>query len=203
MRATSCALLIVLSLAVSVAGQSPSPRPPRPTFDCAKATGEIETMICKDPALIALDRQLADVYARALKRLPVKVAAEQRNVQRGWIAERNGCADRDDPRACVEITYQMRIVELQIKSGQLKVPKPVGYVCTGGDDQPLSVTFYSETQPQSAVISYGNDQVIAFWARAASGARYAAKDVDFQENPGEATLIWSGTRVTCKPAEPK
>ena len=94
----------------------------------------------------------------------------------------------------------MRIVELQIKSGQLKVPKPVGYVCTGGDGQPLSVTFYSETQPQSAVISYGNDQVIAFWARAASGARYATKDVDFWEREGEATLTWSGTRMTCKPA---
>jgi hypothetical protein len=95
----------------------------------------------------------------------------------------------------------MRIVELQIKSGQLKVPKPVGYVCTGGNDQPLSVTFYSETQPQSAVITYGNDQVIAFWARAENGARYATRDVDFLERDGEATLIWSGTRMTCKPEE--
>jgi uncharacterized protein len=201
MRISCCIVLIALSVAAA-SGQTPSPapRPQRPTFDCAKTTGEIEAMICKDPALIALDRLLADVYARALKRLPVKIAAEQRNLQRSWIADRNGCADRDDPRACTETTYQMRIVELQIKSGQLKVPKPVAYVCTGGDDQPLSVTFYSETQPQSAVITYGNDQVIAFWARAASGARYATREVDFWEQQGEATLTWRGTRMTCKPA---
>lgn len=201
-KAISCILPIVLSWPVWVAGQAPSALRQRPTFDCRKATGEIELMICKDPDLIALDRQLGEVYARALKRLPPKAAAEQRTVQRAWIGERNGCADRDDPRACAAITYQMRIAELQIKSAQLKVPAPVGYVCTGFEGQPLTVTFYDETAPRSVVITYGNDQVIAFAARAASGARYTAKDVDFWEHQGEVTLTWSGTRMTCKPAAP-
>ena len=172
----------------------------KPTFNCAKPSGEVEATICKDDALIALDRQLADVLARALKRLPPKTAAEQRTVQRAWIAERNRCVDEDDPRACVDVSYRMRIVELQIKSAQLKVPKPAGFVCTGGDGQPLSVTFYNDTDPKSAVITYGNDQVIAFAARTASGSRYTAKDVDFWEHQGDATLTWSGARVTCKAA---
>ena len=198
-KAITCILPMVLSMPSAAGGQTALQRP---TFDCRKATGEIEAMICKDPELIALDRQLADVLARALKRLPPKVAAEQRTGQRAWIGDRNGCADRDDPRACTAISYQMRIAELQIKSGQLKVPKPVGYLCTGFEGQPLTVTFYNETEPKSVVITYGSDQVIAFAARAASGARYTAKDVDFWEHQGEATVMWSGTRMTCKPAEP-
>jgi uncharacterized protein len=198
-RVTLVAFLTLSSLSLSAVVEAQTAQ--RPTFNCAKPSGEIEAMICKDPALIALDRQLADVYARALKRLPAKTAAEQRTVQRGWIAERNACVDRDDPRACTEITYQIRIVELQIRSGQLKGPKPVGYVCTGGEGQPLSVTFYTEAEPKAAVVTYGKDQVIAFAARVASGFRYAAKDVDLREDQGEATLTWSGTRVTCRPAE--
>lgn len=195
---SSIMLLFTLSLAPAVsAGQAP----PRPTFNCAKASGEIEMLICRDPELIALDRRLADVYARALKRLPAKVAADERTVQRGWISDRNGCADRDDPRACVAIGYQMRIVELQIRSGQLKVPKPVGYLCTGFEGQPLTATFYNETEPKSVVITYGNDQVIAFAARAASGARYTAADVDFWEHKGEVSLTWAGTRFMCRVVE--
>ena len=196
---TLIALVTLSSLGLNAMSQAQAVA--RPTFNCAKASGEIEAMICKDPALIELDRQLADVYARALKRLPAPRAAEQRKVQKGWIAERNGCVDRDDVRTCTEITYRMRIVELQITSGQLKVPKPVGYVCTGGEGQPLSVTFYTETEPKSAVITYGNNQVIAFAARAASGSRYTAKDVDFRESAGEASLTWSDVRVTCKAPE--
>jgi uncharacterized protein len=196
MSVTFWIVLVALHLPAGVDGQTALPRP---SFDCAKAAGEIETLICKDAALIALDRQLADVFARALKRLPSKVAAEQRTVQRGWIADRNACADRDDPRACTELSYQTRIVELQIRSGQLKVPKPVSYLCDGDPAEPLRVTYY-ETEPGSAVITYGDDQVIAFAARAASGVRYTTPEVDFREHQGEARLVWSGVKVTCKVA---
>jgi uncharacterized protein len=74
----------------------------------------------------------------------------------------------------------------------------VGYLCTGFEGQPLTATFYNETEPKSVVITYGNDQVIAFAARAASGARYTATDVDFWEHQGEVTLTWSGTRMVCR-----
>ena len=75
-RAISWILPVVLSLGTWVHAQTPAKPPQRPTFDCRKATGEIEAMICKDAELIALDRRLADVYARALKRLPATVAAD-------------------------------------------------------------------------------------------------------------------------------
>ena len=92
--------LLTLTLIVIAATRTGAQPPPRPTFDCAKATGEIETLICKDPALIALDRKLADVFGAAVKKLPPRVAAEQRTLQRGWITNRNECVDADDLRAC-------------------------------------------------------------------------------------------------------
>jgi uncharacterized protein len=190
--------LTLMLIVIATPGTDAQP-PPRPTFDCAKATGDVETLICKDPGLIALDRKLADVFAAAIKKLPTKVVAEQRRLQRAWIDGRNECVEADDVRACTERTYQMRIVELQILSGQVKGATPVDFVCTGGEDRPLRATFF-ETEPRSALIAYGGDRVIAFIARSASGARYTAANVDFWDRQGEATLTWFGSGVSCKPA---
>jgi uncharacterized protein len=188
-------LTLMVIATTGIAAQAP----PRPTFDCAKATGEIEALICKDPDLIALDRQLAAVFAAAVKKLPPRVAAAQRTQQRAWAASRNECVDADDLRACTERTYQMRIVELQILSGQVKGAKPVDFVCVGGEDRPLTVTFF-ETEPRSAQIAFGGDRVIAFIARSASGARYTAANADFWEHQGKATFTWFGIGLTCQPA---
>src|SRR5688572_7235353 len=191
--------LLTLTVFVIAATRIQAQAPPRPTFECAKATGEIEALICKDPALIALDRKLADVFGTAVKKLPPRVAVEQRTLQRGWITNRNECVDADDLRACTERTYQMRIVELQIISGQLKGPKPVDFVCVGGEDRPLTLTYF-ETEPRSALIQYGGDRIIAFIARSASGARYTGANVDFSEQQGKATLTWHGSALACQPA---
>jgi membrane-bound inhibitor of C-type lysozyme len=37
-----------------------------PAFDCAKATGEVEKLVCTDEGLAALDRKLDGVYNAAL-----------------------------------------------------------------------------------------------------------------------------------------
>jgi uncharacterized protein len=41
-----------------------------PSFDCRKASTEIELMICALPSLAADDRDLNAAYTAALKRLP-------------------------------------------------------------------------------------------------------------------------------------
>jgi len=175
------------------------PLPSSPTFDCSKASGQVERLICKDDGLAALDRRMAEVYAKAMKNWPANIAKEQRAYQRGWIKGRNDCWKADDLRACTELSYRTRIVELQIKSGQLMVPTPVGYACTGGEDKPFLATFYQQTEPSSAVITYGDDQVIAFSAASASGAKYTAANVEFWEHQGEASVNWFGTKLTCRP----
>ncbi len=47
---------------------------------------------CHDAGLAALDRLLAQVYAKALKNWPQQEAATQRTLQRGWIKGRNECS---------------------------------------------------------------------------------------------------------------
>jgi uncharacterized protein len=189
----------LLALATGALAASGEQQQPRPTFDCVKASGQVETLIRKDPELIALDRKMADVYAAAMKKWPTNIATEQRAYQRGWIKGRNDCWKADDSRACTKLSYRTRIVELQVKSGQLMVPTSVGYKCTGGEDKPFSATFYRQTDPPSAVITYGDDQVIAFAAPLASGAKYTAANVEFWEHQGEASVEWFGTKLTCRP----
>jgi len=169
-----------------------------PAFDCSKATGVVEELICTDEGLAALDRRLAEVFATAVENWPADDLAELKAFQRGWIKGRNDCWKAEDVRACVESSYQSRIVELQIQSGQLEVPPPVGYVCEGHEGTPFFAVFFRQTDPPSAVLTFGDAQVIAFIARSGSGARYIADNVEFWEHHGEARVDWYGTPLTCE-----
>lgn len=100
-----------------------------PSFDCAKAAGAVETLICKDAALAALDNELATLYPKALSNLSPEQLKTEKAMQRGWIKGRNDCWKAKDLRQCVEENYQQRITELQIKGGQLTVLTPVDYQC--------------------------------------------------------------------------
>lgn len=190
----SIIVAILVGASVCTNAQSVSP-----SFDCSKASGQVEELICADADLAALDRKLADVYEKAIAAWPAEEVSKQKAMQRGWISGRNECWKEDEVRSCVEREYQTRTVELQIQSGQLMAPAPTGYACEGGENQPFFVTFYAETDPPSAVITYGDDQVIAFSAPAASGARYTADRVELWEHQGEAKVDWFGTELVCKP----
>jgi uncharacterized protein len=196
---TVAAVLAVIGLVVPVAAAGQAAKPASPSFDCAKATGEVQQLVCTDAGLAALDRRLADVYAKALKGWPAEIAAEQRAVQRGWIKGRDDCWKASDVRGCVDLEYKTRMVQLQIKSGQLMAPTPVGFACRGGESKPVTASFYKDTDPQSAVLTVGDDQVIAFIAPAASGARYTARGVEFWEHQGTASINWFDTKLTCTP----
>ena len=62
-----------------------------PTFDCKKAKGEIEALICSNPAFINLDHQVTDTYQQALAKAssldtqPDKAVKNLKALQRGWI----------------------------------------------------------------------------------------------------------------------
>ena len=110
-----------------------------PSFDCAKAAGAAETLICKDAALAALDNELATLYPKALANLSPEQLKTEKAMQRGWIKGRNDCWKAKDLLQCVEENYQQRITELQIKGGQLMVTTPVDYQC--GNKVTLSTYF--------------------------------------------------------------
>jgi uncharacterized protein len=171
-----------------------------PSFDCATATLSVDKFVCRDRGLASLDRRLADAFAKALQNWTAEsIRTEAKEVQRRWIVSRSDCTKSANVRACLEARYRRRLIEVQITSGQLSVPEPVGYICSG-QNEPFTVTFYNQTEPKSAAITFGDRQVIAVAVEGGSGTRYAATDVEFREHRGEAAVTWAGVSFTCKPA---
>lgn len=169
----------------------------QPAFDCRRATAEIEVLICEDESLQALDRQLAKTWTRATAVWPPQTMSEQRAYQRGWIKGRNDCWKAVDAKACVTLSYQTRQVTLSISAGLVEDPGYRKLSCDGDNTTPFTATFYNSLRPRAAVLTRGNDQVIALSSPSASGARYVAQGVEFWSKGSEARVEWFGTTLNC------
>lgn len=90
-----------------------SAAPAHPSFDCAKASHEIELLICRDAELADLDRSLASLYARVLENTPASKRNHLKAEQRGWVKGRNDCWKSADQHGCVKGEYEYRIGELK------------------------------------------------------------------------------------------
>ncbi|MGL5815625.1 MAG: MliC family protein [Aeromonas sp.] len=183
-------LLIPLSLP-ALAGTPPS-------FDCAKAHGSAEQLICQDAALAALDNELAALYPKAIANFTPEQAKTEKAIQRGWIKGRNECWKDADPGKCIESSYQTRITELQIKGGQLMVPSPVIYQC--GKGLTFTAYFYNDGKLPAATINLGPDlQVLAYGVPTGSGARYEGQNLTLFTKGKEARLERYGEpALTCQ-----
>lgn len=176
-----------------------------PAFDCAKASREIEILVCDHSGLAALDRELAEVYDQALSALEGTADEKQavrslKAYQRGWVKGRDDCWKAEDKRRCTEEAYTRRIAELRARYALVPGGEPKFYVCNGNPADEIVATFYA-TDPSSVRLERGDRQVIAVQARSASGVRYLADfGVVFWEHHGEALVEWpQGTRFTCAP----
>jgi uncharacterized protein len=171
--------------------------PAGPSFDCGQARSAAEKLVCSDPELARLDRDLATIYAAGMAQWPVEHHAVARTWQRRWIAEREACAEGAEPRACVEQSYRRRLVELRIQTGAYEVPAAVGYLCKQREQTPFTAVFYQQAEPRAAVLTYGDRQEVVFAVPSASGARYANARVEFWEHQGEAAVRWEGESLSC------
>ena len=184
------------SPAADAAAPGPAAAPVAPSFDCARAAGGIEQLVCADPELARLDRQLAGRYAELKDRPESRQAVA---LQRGWVKDRDECWKADDKPRCVREAYLTRLVELAINGGGVVVPTPVEYRCDD-DSRPLTAVFYNDIDPQAAVITWGNDQAIAFPQPVASGIHYSREGLDFREHQGEVEVDFYGNHLACRPA---
>lgn len=101
------------SSSTSTTTTAPSSHGVDPSFDCAKASHEVEELICKDAELADLDRSLADLYGVVYKHTPASERKMLKAEQRGWVKGRNDCWKSDDQRGCVKRSYDERIGELK------------------------------------------------------------------------------------------
>lgn len=80
----------------------------RASFDCNKASSQIERLICSNSDLAELDIWLAEAYANA--RLQKGQAIKVQDEQRRWLRDIRGvCKDT----ACLQAAYAKRINELE------------------------------------------------------------------------------------------
>ncbi len=93
-------------------------------FDCAKATRNVEQVICAEPDLANDDRDLSEIYRQALKSAASNPAQRRRLVQaqRDWLAQRDShCISGTPPSdekgsettiACLKSQYENRMEAL-------------------------------------------------------------------------------------------
>ena len=84
-----------------------------PSFDCAKASSDVEKLICNDAELAELDNNLASLYSTVLKNTPASEQKTLKAEQRGWVKGRDECWKSDALRGCVASEYRSRIAELK------------------------------------------------------------------------------------------
>ncbi|WP_425100514.1 lysozyme inhibitor LprI family protein [Tropicibacter sp. S64] len=160
-------LLVPLFLACPVAAQD------GPSFDCSRAGSTVETLICADPALAALDRAVAAQYAAAQDAVASDPAGLDtlRAVQRGWIKGRDDCWKAADLRACVEQSYLMREGELVALYLLDEASAVVTWTCDGNLANEV-VTWFFETTLPSVRFERGDSVDAGHVAISGSGARY-------------------------------
>jgi len=105
----------VLTLAVTPAAQAAS-------FDCAKASSQVEKAICANPDLSRTDEVLARAYATALGGLSDAAKQAMQASQREWLgfaalactvdAKPFTAAPTEDQQGCLNSVYRSRIGEL-------------------------------------------------------------------------------------------
>lgn len=86
-----------------------------PSFDCASARREVEKVICADPELGMLDRQIADSYGRVLKAASKRAANDLRRSQRDFLTARDASFGR--PGYDLKKVMQDRLQRLNAMTG--------------------------------------------------------------------------------------
>jgi len=160
-----------------------------PAFDCTKADGTIEELICQDEKLAELDRKLAEVYTAAALKATNEHPPVLKAEQRGWIKGRNACWKSDDPRACTETDYRHRIAELQARYRLVPEKGPFWFACDGDPRNEVVVTFF-ETDPPTLIAERGDQVSLMVRQPSGSGAKYQGRNETFWEHKGEATIVW-------------
>jgi uncharacterized protein YecT (DUF1311 family) len=198
-------------LAVGAVLVSPPAWAEGPAFDCSKADGEVEELICQDESLAALDRKLAEVYEAALAKARDEMPRILKTEQRGWIKGRNDCwkaRGEDDPvfltaswratsvKECVEGQYRIRTSELQALYRLAPMKGPVFYGCESNPANEVVATFF-ETDPPTARLERGDRAVTAWLVPAGSGSKYEGQNLEFWTKGDEATVTWLDEELKC------
>lgn len=90
--------------------------PFKTSYDCTKATQEVELAICYSKAVSVLDTELDELYRDQMGRSSVEERAKLREQQRTWLVQRNKCTIYKWWVECLSDLYSKRIAALRQQS---------------------------------------------------------------------------------------
>jgi uncharacterized protein len=201
----AAAAALVLGMSANASAQAKGP-----AFDCAKADGTVQKLICSDEALAALDRKLDAAYKGAVAKAKGPMLNTLKAEQRGWIKGRDDCWKAKssetwlteswivkDVRSCVDGQYQLRIAELQVMWQLVPSQPAVSYACNNNPANEVVVQFF-QTTPPAGRFERGDQTVVGYQVKTASGARYEGRNLAFSNKGSDATVTWLGEELKCK-----
>lgn len=211
-RRFSCSgALLALATALPVAARAEGP-----TFNCAKAQGEVEKLICSDASLAALDRRLASVYKAASEKAKGKLATRLREDQRGWVKGRNDCWKAkgqqtwitatwtvDSVKGCIDAQYRLRTSELQAV-WQLLPPKTVSYACQNNPANEVVASFFA-SDPATIRLERGDRSVTLWQVGPVADGKFEGQNVGVVQQASGLKVSWLDTstgktdELDCKP----
>lgn len=177
---------------------------PGPTFNCARAQGEVEKLICSDPALSALDRKLDAAYRAAGTQTSGPLTARLRAEQGGWVKGRNECWKAhgqqtwitatwtvDTVKACVEAQYRLRTSELQAV-WRLVAPQSITYACQDNPADEVVAHFFA-TDPATIRLERGDRSVTLWQVSGAAAGLYEGQNVSLVHQGRTVKVSWLDT----------
>ena len=190
-------------------GTAPAPAaqqsPDAPSFDCARADGQAQELVCSDKELAAMDREAARLNRLADRDSGIdpSIGALRDASLRAWIKSRDDCWKDDELRRCVVDAYARHIADIRSSSKAAReaaggvVIGPVAFQCEG-ISRTLNATFIN-TEPGVVHLQWigpgrppaEDAEVTLPRAPAASGARYQGA-----ASGGEWTFWNKGREVT-------
>lgn len=206
---------IAASLAIGTAVLPVSPaQAAAPSFDCKKAEGQVQELVCGDAQLSALDREVARLFSLAEDSR--RKGTDRKSLlsgQQGWQTARDNCASATEIRDCILSGYLKRMTELRGIYAAARAADKKGIslgpdrVACEGMPSPMTVVF-ANTQTPLAYLTWAGNSLTMTLGPTGSGARYVATSGD-----GE-TVFWikgreamftmpDGKTHQCQITEPK
>ena len=187
-----------------------------PGFDCSKARGSAERVLCQDQGLAGLDRETDRLY-RLVRLGPFTMPRQGRQLradQRRWIKARDDCWGRQDARQCLRERYVIRIHTLRTHladTGRTDAEGistgPLVLACQGFDSL-IGLTFIGD-QRDIAFIEWRNlaHSYVLDRERGGPGVTYTGSSADgaaaFWTNGDRAQLALSDqVTMECRIDEP-
>lgn len=138
------------------------------SFDCDRARGQAQELICGDPGLAAMDREVARLSALAVE--PASQAE--------WEQQRGACDKADELRQCVMAAAMFKIHRLRqgseaARAGEGLSVGPVAFTCRGLEGS-VEATFVN-ADPGAVALEWGGQVIAIDQAMSGSGARYEGR----------------------------